>query len=161
MQHTVSNSIALPFLLAGRCEATLVSKNTGKRFAYTITKKEYTGNSDSNNEWIYFIKVLHYNGHEEVYAGFVAYEAEEDRFKFIKGKKGNLEATDLPIKSLLYVLNHLQHKDCNMPLEIWHHNKCGMCGRTLTTPESILTGLGPTCAKNAGIPHPKNKRGGN
>lgn len=28
-----------------------------------------------------------------------------------------------------------------------HEGKCGRCGRTLTTPESIERGLGPECAK--------------
>ena len=32
---------------------------------------------------------------------------------------------------------------------------CGVCGKKLTTPESILTGLGPTCCKNLGIPRKK------
>lgn len=159
MQHIISNMQALPFLLAGKCETTLVSKRTGKRFAYTITKKEYTGksNNDRSSEWVYFVNVLRYNGEDSIYAGMLFYEDVSDTYKFVRGKKGNMNATDIPINSLVYVLNHLQHKDFNMPLEIWHHNKCGMCGRTLTTPESILTGLGPTCAKNAGVPHPKNR----
>lgn len=30
---------------------------------------------------------------------------------------------------------------------------CCVCGRTLTDPSSILSGIGPICADNAGIPH--------
>lgn len=30
--------------------------------------------------------------------------------------------------------------------EVWHAGRCGRCGRLLTDPESIRTGLGPTCA---------------
>jgi hypothetical protein len=29
---------------------------------------------------------------------------------------------------------------------VWHAGKCGRCGRLLTDPESIATGLGPKCA---------------
>lgn len=32
------------------------------------------------------------------------------------------------------------------PVEIWHEGRCGRCGRVLTVPESIATGLGPVCA---------------
>ena len=28
----------------------------------------------------------------------------------------------------------------------YHHNRCGRCGRLLTVPESIRSGLGPECA---------------
>ncbi len=36
-------------------------------------------------------------------------------------------------------------------LEIRHSGKCGRCGRTLTTPESLDRGIGPECW---GIMHP-------
>tara|TARA_R110002096_G_scaffold84290_4_gene194649 strand:+ start:14 stop:667 length:654 start_codon:yes stop_codon:yes gene_type:complete len=31
-------------------------------------------------------------------------------------------------------------------MEIWHEGKCSRCGRKLTVPSSIATGLGPVCA---------------
>lgn len=35
--------------------------------------------------------------------------------------------------------------------DIKHVGKCGKCGRTLTTPESLDTGFGPECADQLGI----------
>lgn len=32
-----------------------------------------------------------------------------------------------------------------------HEGKCGRCGRTLTVPESVETGIGPECAKIMGL----------
>jgi hypothetical protein len=32
-------------------------------------------------------------------------------------------------------------------IEIWHEGKCGKCGRQLTVPSSIETGIGPECIK--------------
>ena len=29
--------------------------------------------------------------------------------------------------------------------EFWHEGRCGRCGRTLTVPESIASGVGPEC----------------
>lgn len=31
-------------------------------------------------------------------------------------------------------------------VEVWHEGSCGRCGRRLTVPESITSGIGPTCA---------------
>jgi hypothetical protein len=31
-------------------------------------------------------------------------------------------------------------------VEVYHAGRCGRCGRLLTTPDSIRTGLGPVCA---------------
>lgn len=32
-------------------------------------------------------------------------------------------------------------------VEVWHEGRCGRCGRTLTVPSSIETGIGPVCAR--------------
>lgn len=32
--------------------------------------------------------------------------------------------------------------DC---VEIWHEGRCGRCGRPLTDPDSIKSGIGPVC----------------
>jgi hypothetical protein len=32
-------------------------------------------------------------------------------------------------------------------IKVYHSGKCGKCGRKLTTPESIKSGLGPYCGK--------------
>lgn len=35
---------------------------------------------------------------------------------------------------------------------IFHEGRCGRCGRALTVPSSIATGLGPDCAEQMGVP---------
>ena len=32
-------------------------------------------------------------------------------------------------------------------VKVFHSGKCGKCGKKLTTPESIKSGLGPYCSK--------------
>lgn len=32
-------------------------------------------------------------------------------------------------------------------VELWHVGRCGRCGRALTVPESIESGIGPVCAE--------------
>jgi hypothetical protein len=43
---------------------------------------------------------------------------------------------------------HAHVTDGPMPaeLEVWHQGSCGKCGRPLTVPESIASGIGPVCA---------------
>jgi hypothetical protein len=41
-----------------------------------------------------------------------------------------------------------RHPDSDK-LEVWHEGRCGRCGRRLTVPESIESGLGPECATKA------------
>jgi hypothetical protein len=46
-----------------------------------------------------------------------------------------------------YVLNKLKITNY-LNFEVWHEGKCGKCGRALTVPSSILTGIGPECSKS-------------
>jgi hypothetical protein len=42
----------------------------------------------------------------------------------------------------------MQGDECELPkgLKVHHEGRCCRCGRKLTVPESIETGLGPECA---------------
>jgi hypothetical protein len=39
--------------------------------------------------------------------------------------------------------------------QVHHEGKCGRCGRKLTVPESVESGIGPECAKRIGRPRRK------
>lgn len=36
-------------------------------------------------------------------------------------------------------------------LEVYHHGRCGRCGRKLTDPDSIVQGMGPECRKKLNL----------
>lgn len=42
--------------------------------------------------------------------------------------------------------------------ETHHEGKCGRCGRRLTVPESIETGIGPECCRIMGLPIPESTK---
>ena len=50
-------------------------------------------------------------------------------------------------KVLNWTIAHAQ-KDDLRTVRVLHEGKCGRCGRKLTVPESIDTGLGPECVKH-------------
>lgn len=53
---------------------------------------------------------------------------------------------------LTWVVHRLQAVSSPPPFEIWHAGACSRCGRLLTHPESLRTGIGPTCAGRKGTP---------
>lgn len=153
MQQLIENRYALLYMLAGKSEVAMKSVNTGKTLSFKITKKE--SNKQNSSEYIYFINYI--AGDRSVYAGVMAYKEDTDTFEFYKGAKGNMDKDCIEIKGLLSVVNKLHKERYDLPVEIYHCGRCGKCGKRLTVPESVLTGLGPECAKKCGVPHPKNK----
>lgn len=170
----VPNDIALRFMLAGNSNFVMESGRTGKRLVYRLTRKvkrqengengekqirEQSGNSENsgNSEFGNFIYWLNAGGQGGAmqYAGVIYFDHRENKFKFGKGYRGELTAQDIRVKSLLFVLNKFYNEENDINVTIYHVGKCGMCGRKLTDPTSIATGLGPICAKEANIPRRK------
>ena len=58
------------------------------------------------------------------------------------------ESVSTPLPGLKRVRRSTQINQGRMPLTltVFHDGKCGRCGRKLTVPESIQSGLGPVCA---------------
>ena len=120
-----------------------------------MTKKE---RRNKENEFIYFLNTK--IGNEYVYAGVVWFDDKTNEFRFGQGAKGQVNGNHLNIRSLLFVMNKLNSEVEPKYCEVFHVGTCGRCGKKLTTPESILTGLGPECAKKAGVPRVKINKAG-
>ena len=145
---------ALRYILAGKSEFTFLSLKTDVRIRYKLQRKvaEQRGKK-GQDEYIYFLNT--FTDGEYKYAGVLFYDDVMRQFKFGRGQRGLLNYSHINIKSLLFVLNQLNIENYNLSLKVYHVGKCGRCGRKLTTPESILTGLGPECSKKAGVPRVK------
>lgn len=118
------------FILAGNAIFTLVSTKTGNRFTYRVASA----------------KSCH----------FVRVRTSTDIYAFLGALKSNLIYVHAIHKSRIaqsapcviafrWFIHHLLKNNLPTTLEFWHEGKCGKCGRTLTVPESIAIGLGPTC----------------
>ena len=67
-------------------------------------------------------------------------------FKLTKGSK--ISTTTLSYITFDWVFRHLIADSNNLnQINIYHSGHCCKCGRLLTTPESVLNGIGPECAK--------------
>lgn len=64
--------------------------------------------------------------------------------------KSKMTANSLPVRLLNRTLLLLNNGDLSPMIQagfnVHHEGKCGRCGRRLTVPESIETGIGPECA---------------
>ena len=126
-----SPSDALAYIKGGKGKATIRSSRTGRRYTYKFGRK---GDSPV------FVRVLTDGDNEGsyTYLGFIGRNG-----SLFAGFKGRLNAPSF--KAFNYVLDQLR-KGRFGGVDVWHEGVCGKCGRTLTVPESIESGMGPVCA---------------
>lgn len=130
-EPTISPDRRASFAFAGNATFTLVSVGTRKRFTYQVKA------SNSRDDF-YFVSLLtgpDNDGHFG-YIGIVA----GDKFRTTAKSTARPGATSVRAFDWW-----VRHQDSEL-VELLHAGTCGRCGRTLTVPESIETGLGPVCA---------------
>lgn len=69
-----------------------------------------------------------------------------------KGGGGSTIGDDAPsAKTLHWMFGRLARGQVLAPAaEVWHDGTCALCGRPLTTPESVALGIGPVCLEKLG-----------
>lgn len=128
----IDSKQALKFIFAGKSVVTFVNTKTGNRFTYNVKQAK-----DSN---LFFVSVLT-DPEQYSYIGTCV----EGNYKH--GKKSNINSNSQSVKVFDYMVNKLMTNTLPDFLEVWHEGFCGKCGRRLTVPSSILTGIGPDCIK--------------
>lgn len=128
----LNNSEALNFILAGNSTSTFLNRETDNRFTYKVKKSK-----DSD---LFFVSVL---TSPDVYT-YIGYITND----FKLGKKSKISKDAQSVKVFNYIFRKLKSGNLPEQIEIWHNGKCGKCGRKLTVPSSIDTGIGPECFKN-------------
>lgn len=143
--HKLSSKNIMPFILGGKALFTLKNSKTGKRFTYQVTIPHET---KPENASIYFVKLLTGADNTGSYA-YIGYIRKVDNlYTFHYGSKSRCSKSALGVVAFEFVFNNLVRFGTNhADLEIWHEGQCCRCGRTLTVPESIETGIGPECAR--------------
>ncbi len=126
------------FLLAGRARFTLVSKATGTRFTYQVRRK---AGAD-----VFFVSVLTGGDNENdyTYLGFIKAERPSE---FVLGRARLHTGSAPSVKAFAWAWPRIAFGSLPTTCEVHHEGRCGRCGRALTVPESIASGLGPECIK--------------
>lgn len=131
-------AVTVKFMLAGNAYVTFQSARTGTRFTYRVVKSDHTGEPNDRRP-THFVSVLTGPDNYE-YLGCIY-----GRTMYSHGRKSRV-AVDAPSNvALTWVWRRLSGGSMHPELDVYHEGRCGKCGRRLTTPESIESGLGPVC----------------
>lgn len=123
---------------AGRATLTLVSRKTGNRFTYKFTRPK----GDDPNRCIW-VKVLTGADNESSY-WYLGVIWPKD-MKFVAKGNGTMPSA----VAMRWAVDMLREfpEDLLVKAEVWHEGTCCRCGRKLTVPSSIASGIGPECSK--------------
>jgi hypothetical protein len=126
---------SVQFMLAGDAHVTFVSQRTGTRYTYRVAAPR------DPSAGVRFVSVL---TSPDTYSYIGTIFVQQNRFAWTK--KSAISADAPSVKAFAWVWGHLSTGQMPPELEVWHEGRCGKCGRRLTDPASIASGLGPICA---------------
>ncbi len=124
---------ALDFIFAGKSIFTCKNVETENRFTYRVGKHK--------TDEIYFVSVL---TSPDIYT-FVGTIRKDTNYKH--SVKSTVGQSAQSVAVFDYIVRSLRVDKLPKIVQIWHEGKCGKCGRRLTVPESIESGIGPHCSK--------------
>lgn len=130
-----SAALAKAYLTAGNAVMTVVSQKTGARYTYRVRA--------SKDGAVHFVAVLTGPSNENDYQ-FIGVIRDDE---FRTSPKARVSDTAPSFVVFAFVWGHLVRGWIHPMVELHHNGTCGRCGRMLTTPESIATGLGPVCSE--------------
>lgn len=136
LEQNPAFEISFDFLKAGKAKFT-VANPSGVHYTYQVSKiKE----KDS-----FFVGLLTGPDNQSNYT-YMGVLDENNQLRFTK--KSGFSPDETPAKVFNWTLKVVNGR-AKVPdgYSIQHSNACGRCGRELTHPESIRTGLGPECRK--------------
>jgi len=122
------------YVFAGKAFMTIRNPKTGGRFTFRVTKPKKTFRTDC-----FYVSVLNGPNNEKNYAYIGAIFTD----KLVTTKASKVKLTAPSAVAFTWFLKNQE----DPRIEVWHEGACGKCGRKLTVPESIETGLGPVCEK--------------
>ncbi len=136
--------LARAFMLAGNATFTVVSKKSGKRF--TMRMRRPKDDDTARSKRALWVSVLSGSDNENDYAFLGTIWEESDSFSYHHGRRSRVGDDAPSVKAARWIADALNHPELMRHADIWHEGSCGRCGRRLTVPESIASGIGPECA---------------
>ena len=124
------------FALAGNAIFTVVSKATGTRFTYRVRQPE----ADKPH----FVSVLTGPDNESSYT-YLGTIFSDGTYRH--GKRSSIGPDAPSAKAATWFFTNLHKPEAMAKCTVHHEGRCCRCGRRLTVPSSIESGIGPECAK--------------
>lgn len=151
-QDTICN-VKPPTIWAGKSIFT-VANNKGGHYTYMVQLKK----ADGQYQDTWFVKLLTGpdNTRDYTYMGMLAghswYSDGQNQgapfAPFLKlTTKSKYNETSMPVQVFDFAMRVIHGRQAlPMGYSIQHNGHCSMCGRQLTDPESLMSGIGPVCA---------------
>lgn len=132
------------FMLAGNAIVTLESARTGVRYTYRVRQSTKAGGPA-------FVEVLvgPDNMADYAYLGTIFGGRDDQGPVYYHGRKSTIGSGAPSAKAFAWAFGSIARGVLPDDLRVYHEGRCGRCGRVLTVPESILSGLGPDCAEKS------------
>lgn len=137
------NKEIFQYIFAGNSTFTIKNTKTGNRLTYKIKKSPYTYQEHQNVP--YFVRVLT-TPDTYTFLGTIFFN-QNGKFTYKRSIKSRIFSDSSSNRVMEWFLDVLSNNTIPKQIEFWHCGKCCKCGRKLTVPESIKSGIGPECAK--------------
>lgn len=127
------------FVTGGNAYFTVVSSDTGDRYTFRVSQKENEDGSKSP----FFVSILTGpdNWSNYRYLGTISASG-----NYAHGRKSKIGHDAPSARCINWLIGNMRNETQMARIEFWHEGRCGMCGRKLTVPESVESGIGPVCA---------------
>lgn len=139
------------FFIGGRAVFTIEvpenyasSNNTKRHYTYRIRLKS----GDEKFSDTYFVDLLSGPDNESSYAYLGVFNPETGQFALTAKSKATDDAWSVRLfrRAMATIFAGNPDAITDAGFNLHHEGRCGKCGRRLTVPESIKTGLGPICS---------------
>lgn len=140
MSAILTGNRARIFMLAGNARVTLENPGTGNRFTYRVRAPKV----QRDGKPVWFVSVLTGSNNEDDYT-FLGTIFSDGTFR--RSAKSRIGEDAPSAKAFAWAWGRVFSVSNWAPAQIRHEGRCGRCGRALTVPSSIDTGLGPDCAE--------------
>lgn len=136
--------ITRQFLTAGKAIFT-IQNNKDEHFTFRVTRSKPKSLADHKPP-VYFVSVMTGRDNESSYSYIGLLNTETG--DLLRTRKSKLADTDVRLKVFAFAMRIVFGTQM-MPAgyDVRHSGKCGRCGRLLTEPMSLDTGIGPECRK--------------
>jgi hypothetical protein len=146
------------FVYGGNATFTLVNASRGTRLTFHVVAaplregslREGTPREGTPREGTpeaHFVRVLTGPDNTKDYAFLgTVFGASTGRARYVHSRKSQISPDASSAKTAEWLVSRLDNGGLPATVEFWHEGRCCVCGRKLTTPESVAAGIGPTCA---------------
>lgn len=129
---------AKTYALAGNARLTLVSGKTGARFTYRISQSK----PSDDRPPVHFVALLNGPNNDDDYTFLGTIFSNG---AYYHGRNSSIATSAPSARAFDWAWDYLADENLPPGAETCHEGRCGRCGRSLTVPESVASGLGPIC----------------